>query len=249
MATKSIGLRQYPVWVRGPAHIDGDEIVLNVEEARPFDAFEPEHYQTLLPDLAALHDPKLQDPVAFVRRHGLLWHGPNEVDKGECRESLRDWSIEGLELHITILLYVALNEGIDAHSGEPVRRFLRSLRDIGVVWGRLPDDEGECLESASIHLAERITRVLEGCNQTFVAACSLVRDGKKVGPAGDFRFSIDPPNLVGAAYNELASLIVTRAEFRECVGCGRLFQPDHGRQIHHTKSCGNRKRQHKHRYG
>lgn len=221
---------------------------MDAERARPFDAFEPEHYETLLPDMAALRDPKLQDPVAFARRHGLLWHGPNELGQGECRESLRDWWIAGAELSITILLYIALHEGLDAGSGEPVRRFLRGFRDRGLVWGSFPDDDEGCLESASIILGERITRGLEGCNQTFAAACGLVRDGEKVGRPGDFRFGIDPPNLVGAAYHELALLIVTRVEFRECAGCGRLFRPDHGRQIYHEKSCSNRRRQHKRRH-
>jgi hypothetical protein len=247
MATESIGVRSWPLWVRGPAEIDGDEIVLDAARAKPYSAFESEHYATLLPDLAALRNFELQDPVAFARRHGLLWHGPEQVRAGECRESLAWWGAVGEYLTIAISLYAALKNGLDEDTAEPVRDHMWAYRDAGFFVGAIPDDKNECLEYASIQLAEMIARGLEGCAVTFVAASGLVRgdgkDRKKLGPAGDFRYVYQPPDLVGAAYKYLASLIVSKAEFRECKGCGRWFQPSHGRQTHHTKDCGNSKRQ------
>lgn len=242
MATESIGIRPRPKWMRGEARIDGDEIVLDAARARPYDFLEPEHYATLLPDLAALYDFKLQDPVEFARDHGLLWHGPDDLTNGSCRESLRKWQAAGMYLTMTITLYMALRQGLDENTAEPVRGLLWAYRDAGLFIDKMPDDKDELLEYVSIQLAELITRGLEGSSETFVAACGLVRDGEKVGPAGDFRYVTETPDLVATAYKHLASLIVTRAEFRECKGCRRLFQPDHGSQTHHTKDCGRNKR-------
>jgi|SRR5215211_41398 len=242
MATESIGIRPRPIWVRGRAYIDDSEIVLDARKAQPYDFLEPEHYKTLLPDLAALHDFKLQNPVAFAKDHGLLWHGPNDLANGSCRESLHKWLRIGEYLTMTIDLYMALLEGLDENTAKPVRDLLWANRDAGMFIGKIPDGKDECLEYASIQLAELITRGLAGSQQTVVAACSVVRDGKKEGDAGDFRYGLETPNLVATAYKHLASLIVNRVECRECKGCGRWFVPDHGSQIHHTKDCGRNKR-------
>ena len=101
------------------------------------------------------------------------------------------------------------------------------------------------VELSSIQLAELITRGLEGAKETFVADCGLTRAGKKVGPAGNFRYLTETPDLVATAYKHLASLIVTGVEFRECKGCERLFQPTHGNQWHHVPECGRRRRRRK----
>ena len=243
MATESIGVRPWPMWVRGPAHIDGDEIVLDMDKAQPYNAFEPEHRATLLRDVAALRDFKLQDPVAFARRHGLLWHGPDQVYKGECRESLRWWKAVGTYLTMTIHLYMALKQGLEEESAGPVRDVLWAYRDARLFKDKIPDDKDVLLEYASIQIAEMITRGLADCKETLVAACGLIRDGKRLGPAGDFLRVTEPSDLVGAAYKQLATEVVHKEEFRECKGCGRWFQPEHGRQWHHTKDCGRNKRQ------
>src|SRR5215212_10863232 len=91
MTTESIGIRPRPRWIRGDAHIEDGEIVLDVARARSYDFFDPKHYATLLPDLAALRDFKLQAPEGFARKHGLLWHGPADFASGSCQESLHKW--------------------------------------------------------------------------------------------------------------------------------------------------------------
>jgi hypothetical protein len=242
MATESVGVRTWPTWVRGSAYVDGDEIVLTPDKAEPYGAFESEHYATLLPDLAALRDFKLQDPVSFARRHGLLWHGPDQFLEGESRESLAWWEAVGEYLTMTISLYAALKQGLDEDTAKPIRDHMRAYRDAGLFTAGIPDDKDALLEYASIQLAELMTRGLERCTVALVAASGLMREGKKLGPPGDFRYVYQPPDLVGAAYKHLATLIVSRAEFRECEGCGRWFRPEHGRQRHHSKDCGRNKR-------
>jgi hypothetical protein len=121
MAPESVGVRAWPTWARGSAYVDGDEIVLTPDKAEPHGAFESEHYATLLPDLAALRDFKLQDPVSFARRHGLLWNGPDQFLEGECRELLAWWEAVGEYLTMTISLYAALKQGLDEETAKPIR--------------------------------------------------------------------------------------------------------------------------------
>ena len=243
MATESIGIRPWPTWVRGDAYIDGDEIVLDAREAQAYNFLEPVHFKTLLPDLAALHDFQRQDPQAFAKDHGLLWHGPEDFRVyGSCRESLHKWQRVGEYLTMTITLYMALKQGLDDNTAKPVRDMLWLNRDARLFIGTMPDDKDKLLEYASIQLAELITRGLEGSRETLVASCSILRDGEKVGDAGDFRYVLETPDLVATAYKHLASLIVARVEYRKCKGCGRWFLPSHGSQIYHTKDCGRNKR-------
>jgi hypothetical protein len=178
-----------------------------------------------------------QPAMDFVKRHGLLWHRPQE-GSDSCRESLRSWLFEGHEMFITIKLYVELRKAITTRSTEGLKSCLRGLRDVRgrwgdtLLWGSMPREDEQLLEESSILLAERITKGLEGCAPTMVAACSLPRtDGEKEGPVGDFRSSINPSNLVAVAYYTLSTLIESKAWFKECAGCGELFRLNP--KIHH----------------
>jgi hypothetical protein len=237
-------LRQHPEWVKGIAHIDGDEIVLDEETADSYLTDESEDRHLLLMDLTTLRDCEPEDVVRFVLRHGLLWHGPKDIGSGECRESLDEWRVAVGHLWLTIGLYLTLNTGWEAGTARPVRSFLRRLRDpdIDLFYARIPDNDRECLETVSVLLAERITRGMEGCSWTLIAACTLSREGVKEGGPTDFLFGEDPPNLVAAAYAQLASLIANKVPFNECEGCEKLFTPKHGRQRYCSKRCSNRVR-------
>jgi hypothetical protein len=256
---ESIGVRPIPRWVRGRAFIDGNEIVLDCREAEEYPAFEPDHSLRMLFDLARLQDlgevyvagkvldVKITNPrlaLTFASNYGLLRHGPKRVGKDECRESLRDWFVAGFELSMSAGLYVTIEQSIEENSAEPVRERLRMYRD-ATLFGRvpLPDLDEELLEYASIQLAERITRGLAECTPTFVAACSLLDNGAKVGKAGDFRFGNDPGSLIGAAYYTLAGLIARKERFKNCEGCGRMFKLEHGSQRFCEKKYATRKRQ------
>jgi predicted nucleic acid-binding Zn ribbon protein len=197
---------------------------------------ESEHREQLLQDLTALSGREPQGAVNFVSRHGLLWHGPEDLGSGECRESLLEWRKVATDLLILIGLYMNLD------NAESMRRYLRTLRDVDIFWAPIPGDDQLCLEYASIELARGITEGLHGCSWTLTAACTLKRDGVKVGGPEDFLFGEDSPNLVAAAYAQLASVIVNKFPFSECEGCGKLFTPEHGRQRYCSKRCSNRMR-------
>jgi hypothetical protein len=235
-----------PMWTRGLARIKGDQIILDGKKARPYALFEkPEQHEILLMDLAELRllgsivnqrivNKRVRKPalaIAFAWRHGLLSHQPQR-DRGDCQESWQSWLVAGYKLSLTIALYARLREAIATESTANLRASLQSTRDVGNASRTIPADDQALLEHASILLAERITEGLEGCSPTLLAACSLERTpGEKEGPPGDFRASINPSNLVAVAYSELVTLIEMKAEFRECIGCGKFFRlnPD----IHH----------------
>ena len=228
-------------------------------ETEEYPAFEPDHSLQMLIDLAQLQNlgemylaekhldigiTNLRPALNFANSYGLLWHGPKRGGDGERRESLRDWFIAGFELSMSVSLYNAIAQSIEADSATPVRQLLRTYRDATLFKHMpLPDPDDELLEYASIQLAERITRGIAECTPTFVAACSLLDDGTKVGKAGDFRFANDPGSLVGAAYHTLASLISRKERFKTCEECGRMFQVEHGSQRFCEKKCATRKRQ------
>ena len=242
LTTESIDVGPWPVWVRGKARVDGEEIVLGTAKTELYDARNSKHHATLLEDLAALHDFKLGDPVKFVRHHGLIWHGAYELQQGERRESLKHWAAWGKHLTTTITLYAVLQVGLEAKTAEPIRHHMRVHRDEGFGHGIIPDDNDELFEYVSRLLAERITTGLESCKQAVVAACGVTKGGRPLGPAGDFRYRTQPTDLIGAAHLQLARLMVNKAEARQCKGCGRWFVPKHGSQWYHTQECGRNKR-------
>jgi hypothetical protein len=237
-----------PTWTKGLARLEGNQIVLNGQRSQVYALFEePKQHERLLMDLAELRNlgvivngriqnKRVKKPSLakdFARRHGLLWHQP-EDGSSDCRESWQSWVVAGYKLSLTIALYARLREAITTESVESIEKleaFLLTTRDVGNAAGMMPAGDEDLLEHASILLARRITEGLVGCTPTLLAACSLERGGKKVGPAGDFRARINPSNLVAVAYNELVTLTEMKAEFRECVGCGRFFRLNP--EIHH----------------
>jgi hypothetical protein len=259
--TAQIAALQRPTWTRGRAQIDGDYIVLEGKRAVEYGLSDSlEQRGRLLMDLAGLcrlgitKDGRIADTnhaLDFARRHGLLWHRPKNGG-ASYREALKSWLCEGHDLTVSIVLYMDLREAITTQSTERLRARLRTWRDNAIFWGAMPEEDEELLEGISVRLAERINKGLEGCSPTIVAACSLVREGgKKEGPPGDFRSSINPSNLVAVAYKELVAQIESKARFKECVGCGMLFRLDPS--IHHrdrtfcTDACYERTRKRRQR--
>jgi hypothetical protein len=244
--------------VRGPAFIDGDEIVLIDGKAELYAAFEPEYATRLLSDLGNLarlgepvegaktYDFRLTDKqraLEFAETHGFLWHGPGHVGHGGVRESLRDWFDAGLWLSMSMALYRNISQSQEEDSAKPVRRYLRTQRDAGLFKHiRLPDADNELLDYARIQLAELVSRGMAECTPTFVATCGLVRDGAKADKASKFGFANDAGSLVGAAYYWLALLIANKKRIMVCGECEEIFIPEHASQRYHKK-CGARKRQ------
>ena len=126
--------------------MDGSDIVLRREDAEDYAFFEEDRLDKLVLDVAGLRnigtlaDPERLDPrpaLAFVRRHGLLWHGPEQLASGECREPLRSLYLEGEELTLSTALYMLLRESLNTSSTQPLKQYLWLLRDMGVFFGSM----------------------------------------------------------------------------------------------------------------
>jgi len=235
-------LQQFPEWVRGRAHVIGEEIVLKAEDAEIYRAFDPEHSEHLLFDLMALENGDRRSAEAFAREHGLLWHGPSNLDTAPMREPLWKWRLAAYEVKKSAALYLVLKSAVENDSAKPVQQYLRDWRDRGEFNHRIPDDQEECLRFASRKLAERITRDLKGTSRVLVSACGGLAEGVEIYSVLDFRFGDRPTNLVAAANAQLAWRLTTHKLFRYCDECGEMFPPSRPNNFYH-KACGDRKRQ------
>jgi hypothetical protein len=216
--------------------------VLHPRDAENYPAFDPDHTERLLFDLMALESVERRNAEAFAEEHGLLWHGPASVGMQIIREPLWKWHKAAHELKKSAALYLILSVAVANDSARPVQEYLRRLRDRDEFTGRIPDDKDECLQFASLQLAERIAQGLEGLGTTFVSACGGLAPGVETYGPLDFRFGDRPTNLLAAANAQLARMLVLKQPFKVCEECWQMFRPKRKDQIYH-KACGDRKRQ------
>lgn len=235
---------QSPYWVRGLARIEGDEIVLDEADAETYYIQEP---VDLLPDFARLAeflDSRAKGErlaLDFVQRHGLLWHGPDSLGSGKCRESLESWIYASLRIRIAATLYARLQETMRTGSVEP----LQSLRgEIEWDWASLcerePANEWEYTAFASLVVAQVVNEGLADSGHRVAAACALTDDDvTPKGPPGVFLFDVHSRTLEAAAYVAFSILLEHNASLSECPNCGRPFPPRSGKQKYCTESCAN----------
>ena len=229
MVEVGITLVQHPMWARGPAFVEDNEVVLDESRAERYFLNKPEQVERMAFDLAAMafhrsgRDP--QQAVAFVRRYGLLRHGADEVGSGSCRESLDDWWHEAEKLSTLLLTSVKLGEARRKGSADPVRKYFEEL--------------GIGFENDEAHVMAATTSAARLINQ----GMQDTQWGMSVIEPGELRLTHYPPDLVSAAYANLGALISKKVEFKECPGCGRVFQPKSGKQQYHEPDCARRTRQ------
>jgi len=218
-------------WVRGPSRVVDGEIILDENRA---ERYMPDNLDRAIFELAVAKD--YQDFRAFVRRYGLLWHGPDFLGTGECRESVSEWQKAAHEANLIVLLYVKLGEAERTGSAD-------SLRSLNIAWQGLPETstDEDYLKQISTNLARLINNHLAQYPTVLIPAFMF----EEKAPPGEFVFGRQPPNLHEALYTDLATMIAQRAELKECPGCGRLFHPESGKQKYCTKSCASTSRWHR----
>jgi len=214
----------FPEWLRGPASIVGGEVVLDEERAEPYT---PYNMDRAIFELAALV--QSEDNIgAFVRRYGLLRRGPKLLGTGKCREPVSEWNTAIGSAWVAVHLYRKLREAAKTGSADPVRA-------LGITWEQAPETstDTEYLAWQSILLAKLINDQLGHCPTALVPASSSEQRIE----LGAFVFTSTPPDLLTAAYADFATLVSTRAELKECPGCGVVFHPKSGKQRYHDPSC------------
>jgi hypothetical protein len=220
------------------ARIEGDYIVLDEGRAEEYYLFEP---TDLMLDLAALAaDPAHPDShgaLAFVRRYGLLWHGKEHLGSGRCREPLSDWWKESYALAVTADLNLRLKESVLSGSAESLRAGpvdSAAFEDMGIT-----DEDDDLIEFSSLLLAEIISMRLKGCDLGISSSLGLDVHARE--PL-TFLLTHNPPDLLTAAYAQLAMAVVNRAPMQECLGCRKMFIPESGKQKYCTKGCASTSR-------
>src|SRR3712207_9125912 len=79
----------------------------------------PHNLDQAILELAGCSD--YQDFRAFLRRYGLLWHGPDALGTGECREPVSGWQRAAYEARVVVLLYMKLREAERTGTADPIR--------------------------------------------------------------------------------------------------------------------------------
>ena len=108
-----------------------------------------------------------------------------------------------------------LRKSIRQDSAVPLRRTLKKYADI---FEDAPMDAGdqELMDDVSVNLAEVISGKLQNCRMGLSSSVDLDTDPK--GP-GIFLMLSSPPDLLSAAYVQLAQFMADRAPMEECPGC------------------------------
>ena len=161
------------------------------------------------------------------------WHGPDSLGTGECREPVSGWQRAAHEAAVVVLLYMKLREAERTGSADPVR-------SLDMTWPGLPEtsNDKDYLEQVSGGLAGLINNHVAQYPTVLISAFSF----EEKAPPGEFVFGHQPPNLHKALYTTFATMIAQQAELKECVGCGRIFHPESGKQKYCTKSCASTSR-------
>jgi hypothetical protein len=226
-------------WAKGKAWIDDGEIVLDkhhVEKEYGFDS--PVESELMAFELASLSQ-QLGDERAvlqFVRRWGLLWHGADDLDNGECRESLKDWWLAAIGLNQAGVLYQIIMDSKRDGTIEPIRDFIRQNGGIGFPL-LSPESEHFLTDYtyvASYYLERWINEGLtsrppEGL-QARISEQRCWWGLPAVGP-GEFRITQYPSDLPSRAYSAFAVLMANNFEIRSCRVCGKAFRPKSKRGV------------------
>jgi len=144
-----------------------------------------------------------------------------------------EWQEAAYEANLILLLYMELGEAERTGSAE-------SLRSLNIAWQDMPEtsNDEDYLKLVSMGLAGLINNHVARYPMVLFPAFRF----EEKAPLGEFVFGRQPPNLHKAIYTDLATMIGQRAELKECVGCGRLFHPESGKQKYCTKSCASTSR-------
>lgn len=228
-------------WLRGEATHEHGWIVLDPSRSAEYQPYEE---GDLLWDLAAIRRPI--DAVEFVRRYGLLRHGPGSSD---FRERFSDWEQEARTLTGYLMLYRALRGALQG-DGES----LEELRDTWEPNLRpLPSPRGQRLDVSALYrpasefIAAGISAGLQGAEERVSAAASWenATTGERGNP-GAFLLVASTPHLLGHAYHQFALLVVNQKPVAICIACGRVYLVTDPRQNYCTPACARRTRARRH---
>ncbi len=221
-----------PKWLRGNATYQEGAIVLDASAA---ERYAPLSEQSAHFALAAIQRP--EDAVAFVRRYGLLRHGPGSE---ELRERFTEWEVEASKMRAILGLYMHLTRAVngDAVSLDDLRAWQQGVRYLEPV-----ADDAHLLYQVSKWVAWALSVGLTGTEER---VDSQVDWG--TGPDGapgrpdHFLLNVQPPDLLGLIYHSAAMDITYRVPLGSCEECSRFYVIEDQRQRFCTPTCAGRSR-------
>ena len=264
MATKSPKhwlVRPVPVeWLRGPAWVDGDDIVMDGPRAA---SYHPLAELEIGMELARVRTP--EDAVAFVGRFGLLYERP---PAGRLTKRLRE-PFRGFETVAEDLSFILDTARLVRRGGDGDAKAIRHLHKLIRVPedGRVSvrdDETGEYVTRRAGDVLSPEERFVEADDHTILMHANeyliaeLLNEGMADGPGcvhdrafagesappGKLRFGIRPVSLAGVCYLSVALALTEQAAVGVCADpkCGRPFFIRDRRQRFCDRACGNRVR-------
>ena len=224
-----------PPWLRGEATYSDGCITLDPARAHEYQPFEE---RDLVFDLASVSTP--DDALVFVRRYGLLRHGPKEES---LTERFEDWQEEVRVLRFVMRLYLDLRRAIEGDE-DGIARLWEMEPSIREYFQGAAKSDSELFQQVSSLIAWLVSEGLDGVDERIEAASNLeTGPGSGIaGPPGFFLFSAHARDLVGLAYHQLALDFVNREPMSDCAECGRFFIMEDRRQRFCTPTCAGRAR-------
>ena len=221
-----------PKWIRGPAIVDSDWIVVDRKRAEPYSPLSLRPRQ-LMYSLAGVRT--RDDVVAFVGRFGLLKQGPSSE---QLRESIAEFEEETHLLHSILRLGNALRGAV---RGDPDQlTVIRAMTHVvAPMFQAPPADDKEMLMQTSKAISWLVSSRLDGTTIRIETTCDY---DLPVSAPDVFALNVNPPNLLGWAYYDLAQVLTHREPMSTCPTCGRMFVPEDGRQRFCQPACASRAR-------
>ena len=256
-------VRPVPVeWLRGPAWIDGGDIVMDGPRASTYHPLaEPE----IGMELARVRTPK--DAVTFVGRFGLLYMFGRPT-AGRLKKRLRE-PFTGFEAVAGELSFILETARLVRRGSDGDAKAIRHLHEMILVPedGRVSvrdDETGEYVERRAGDVLSPEERFVDADDHTILMhanqyrVAELLNEGIADGPAcvhdrafagestppGKLRFGIRPASLAGVCYLSVALALTEQAAVGVCADptCGRPFFIRDKRQRFCDRACGNRVR-------
>ncbi|MCY3842725.1 MAG: CGNR zinc finger domain-containing protein [Acidobacteria bacterium] len=263
-------VRPMPIrWRRGPAWVDGDNIVMDLRRSTDYQPLAEPHVGV---ELSRVRTP--EDATAFVQRFGMLratredrrvvqMRAP-EDGWAPLREGFVDFEAAALDLHgileDALLVQAAAGGGAEAICELRERFVIPEDREVTVRGA------GDLVVARAGDVLSAEDRLVDADDRSVVLRAShdtagRLNDGWALDEAtpyvfdrafagehgvtpGTWRLGLAPRNLVGVAYLSVALALADRQPIAICEDrtCRRAFFVTDGRQRFCTSTCANRTR-------
>lgn len=248
--------RPAPVWSRGPVRVDGDDLVLDQDNAKTYRVADETGIHLRF---AAIKD--IGDAAEFATEFGLLYHGAlprgtapdavtaallrwrNEDEILDPREPYVEWMPEVARINKILTVYRLVS---GPRWGE---REFEELLDLYHKWIRAdlrhappPNDPQEGIYLGALYVCQMTNDWFDRTRTILDLGLRGAGEGQVARPVFDLTME-SPLSLLGYIYFRLAQDLTRAARFGRCPECGTIFKTEQGdRRTYDTPQCAQRTR-------